>query len=165
MKKSQINALVSLWLICYTGLAWAATSLRADLKDLDYWSLLLAAAAGLVGGAGRTLISLMSESRPLFDIRYEVLKDIIVACIGGAVTYGVIQGYNYVAALKLFGVMLPIIGGDLRIIIIVIAGASRGKWMRTIDQGASDLVDSARRKIRGGVPVDPTSVVAPLEGK
>lgn len=165
MKKQHINILVTVWLACYTGLAWAATSLRADLKDFDYWSLLLAAAAGLVGGAGRTLISLMSENRPLFDIRYEVLKDIIVACIGGAVAYGFIQGYNYFGALQPFGLKLPVIGGDLRIIIIVVVGASRGKWMRTADQFTMDIVDNARRKLRGGVPVDPPSVTAPLEGK
>lgn len=165
MKKPRINALVTCWLACYTSLTWAASSLQADLKDLDYWSLILAASAGLVGGAGRTLISMISEQRTLLDIRYEALKDIIVAFVGGGFAYLIVQGYNAFAAGSPFGMTLPIITGDLRVIIIVLVGASRGKWMRTTDQLTTDVVDNVRRKIRGGQPIDPPSVTAPLETK
>lgn len=163
--RARINFFATLWLMCYTSLTWAASSLRGDLKDLDYWSLILAASAGLAGGTLRTLISLFQERRPLLDVRYETIKDILVSFVGGGFAYIVIQGYNSFSDAHWFGLSLPAISGDLRIMLIVIVGASRGKWMRTADQFTTDLVDNARSKLRGGAPVDPPSVTAPLEPK
>lgn len=162
---ARVQTLFAIWLATYSGLLWAANSLKDDLKDFDYLSLVLAACAGLAAGALRTLISLMQERRALLDIRYEAVKDIVVAFAGGLIAYIIIQGYNSFVVGKWFGLALPAITGDLRIMIIVIVGASRGAWMRTVDKVTTDIVDNARTKIRGGVPPDPASITAPLEGK
>lgn len=157
--------LAALWLCCFTGLVYAATSMSQYVRDFDYLSLFFAAAAGAVGGFGRTVITLMQKERPVLDVRNELLKDITVALLGGAWVYGWIQGYNALARNEVFGVSLPVVPDDMRVILIVLAGASRGRWMGATDAFISDTMQNLRSKLRGGEPVEPTSVIQPLGDK
>jgi hypothetical protein len=60
---------------------------------------------------------------------------------------------------------LPQIARDFRILIIVVAGASRGRWLGVVDRLATDAIANARQKLRGGVPEAPSSATVPLGEK
>jgi hypothetical protein len=158
MTKLLASRLVALWFLAsYAGLVYAA-SFAQDVRDFDYASLGLAAVAGLLGGAGRSLISLLSETRPVFSIWPEVLKDLIVALIGGGLVFLCIAAYNGTAANGTFlGMTFPMCASELRLLLILWAGASRGKWLGTLDEFAADAIANARQRLRGGAPVDPAS--------
>ncbi len=154
---------VALWLVLYSALARAANaSLFEDVIGYDFASLYIAFACGLMGGAGRTLITLCTRTRLVGNVRFVLLKDMVVALIGGGFTYLLIQGYNsLVSGMTL--VSLPPVISDLRVALIVIAGASRGRWLGAIDRAASDVLDNVRLRLRGNIedpPRDPPSSVA-----
>lgn len=162
----MINRLLAIWLSCFCALSYAATTTFAqDVAAYDWPSLLLAGAAGLLGGAGRTLLTLVSEKQFVGNLRWVLAKDLVVALIGGGFAYLCVQGYND-AVVTWTMVQLPPIGRGLRVLIIVLAGASRGRWLGVVDRFASDAIANARQKLRGGAPEDPPSSAAvPLEGK
>lgn len=163
MQKATSRLLVA-WLLCYSALTYAASSLVQDVAQYDWASLLCALAAGLLGGAGRTILTLVSDKEFVGNIRLVLMKDLVVAMIGGGFAYIAIQGYNSVAATATI-VSLPQIARDFRILIIVVAGASRGRWLGVVDRFTTDAIANARQKLRGGAPEPPPSVTAPLEGK
>ncbi|MDM0041890.1 hypothetical protein QTI05_22810 [Variovorax sp. J22R193] len=163
MQKTTSRLLVA-WLLCYSALTYAASSLVDDVFQYDWASLVCALAAGLLGGAGRTILTLVSDKEFVGNIRLVLMKDLVVAMIGGGFAYIAIQGYNsFVGGLTI--VSLPPIARDFRILVIVVAGASRGRWLGTVDRFATDVLSNARQKLRGGAPEDPPSVRAPLEIK
>lgn len=163
----MINRLVGLWLMCFCALSYAATTTFAqDVASYDWSSLLLAGAAGLLGGAGRTLLTLVSEKQFVGNLRWVLLKDLVVALIGGGFAYLCVQGYNDWAR-TLSIVSLPQVDRGFRVLIIVLAGASRGRWLGVVDRFASDAIANARQKLRGGAPTDEPAITAtlPLETK
>lgn len=158
------SRLTALWLLCYSALSYASSSLFQDVTQYDWASLLTALAAGLLGGAGRTILTLVSDKEFVGNIRMVLLKDLVVAMIGGGAAYFLIQGYNtWIASLTM--VTLPPIARDFRILIIVFAGASRGRWLGVIDRFTTDAIANARQKLRGGADEPPASVAAPLGEK
>lgn len=159
--QKMTSRLIAVWLLCYSALSYAASSLFQDVAQYDYASLLTAFAAGLLGGAGRTILTLVSDKEFVGNIRMVLIKDLVVAMIGGGAAYILIQGYNTVAA-SMTIVSLPPIARDFRILIIVFAGASRGRWLGVIDRFTTDAIANARQKLRGGAPEPPPSVTAPL---
>lgn len=162
-----VNRLLGLWLMCFCALSYAATtSFAQDVAAYDWTSLLLAGAAGLLGGAGRTLLTLVSEKAFVGNLRWVLLKDLVVALIGGGFAYLCIQGYNDWAR-TLSIVSLPQVDRGFRVLIIVLAGASRGRWLGIVDRFAADAIANARQKLRGGAPSDDTPITAavPLEPK
>lgn len=156
-----INKLAAAWLCCYTAVCYANTSLFSDLSAFDWVSLLCAAAAGMLGGAARTILALVGEKVYVGSLKFVLVKDMVVALIGGAFFYMLVQGYNELTdSLKI--VSLPYITRDLRILVIVCAGASGGKWLGFVDRGVSDAIATARKRF-GVVPTDsPASITAPL---
>jgi hypothetical protein len=160
MTKLTANRLrfVLFWFMAsYAGLVYAA-SFAQDMRDFDFASFGLAAVAGLLSGMGRTLISLLSETRPVFSLWPEMLKDAFVALFGGGVVFLCIAAYNGTAAgATVLGMTLPSCTSELRLLLILWAGASRGRWQSALDQFASDAIANARQRLRGGAPVDPSS--------
>lgn len=162
-----VNRLLGLWLMCFCALSYAATtSFAQDVAAYDWTSLLLAGAAGLLGGAGRTLLTLVSEKAFVGNLRWVLLKDLVVALIGGGFAYLCIQGYNDWAR-TLSIVSLPQVDRGFRVLIIVLAGASRGRWLGVVDRFAADAIANARQKLRGGAPSGDTPITSavPLEPK
>lgn len=160
-----INKLFGAWLMCFCVLSYAATTtLAQDVASYDWNSLLLAGLAGLLGGAGRTLLTLVSEKQFVGNLRWMLFKDLLVALIGGGFAYICIEGYNDWSR-NLSMVSLPRVDRGFRVLIIVLAGASRGRWLGVVDRFASDAIANARQKLRGGAPVDPPSITAPLSDK
>lgn len=158
--RPTINRALIAWLCCYSGLTWASTSYAQDILSFDYMSLIFAAASGLLGGAARTIITMISPRALVGNVKILLLKDLIVALFGGAVIYMVIQGYNsWVSSMTI--VNLPPIARDLRVLFVVAAGYSRGKWFGVVDRFATDAIANASSKIRGGAPEDPPAAAAP----
>lgn len=161
----MLNRLLCLWLLCFSALSYAAgTTFAEDVAAYDWISLLFAGAAGLLGGAGRTILTLVSDKQFVGNLRWVLLKDLVVALIGGGFAYLCIQGYNDWAS-TLSIVSIPQIGRGFRVLIIVLAGASRGRWLGVVDRLTTDAIANARQKLRGGAPEDPPSITAPLESK
>lgn len=161
----RVNQAFFLWLACYSALCYANTTLVQDVLAYDWMSLLFAAAAGLLGGAARTIFTLVSERALVGNVKTLLLKDLIVAIFGGAVAYIAIQGYNSGAS-AITLVKLPIIVQDLRILLILWAGFSRGRWFGVLDRFAADAIANASSRLRGGAGPDaPPSVAAPLGEK
>lgn len=161
--RKNIELYVLLWLTAFCTLTYAQTTLAQDLASYDWASLALAFAAGLVGGAGRTILTLASGYQLVGNIRLVLLKDMVVALIGGAFAFLCIQGYNsFVGGWTDW--TMPQITRDFRVLIIVLAGASRGRWLGVLDRLAADAIANARHKLRGAAPQEelPTTVPAPL---
>jgi len=150
------------WLCSYNTLIWASTSFAQDIHNYDWMSLLLAAAAGLLGGAGRTILTLVSPRALVGNVPVLLLKDLVVALVGGAVVYMIIQGYNsWAGSLTYFN--LPPITRDFRVLLIVLAGGSRGRWLGVVDRFATDAIANARKKLGAGIAADLPSVAAAPE--
>lgn len=161
----RVNQALFLWVACYSALCYANTTLVQDVMAYDWMSLLFATAAGLLGGAARTILSLVSERALVGNVKTLLFKDLVVALFGGFFMYLGIQGYNSLAS-SLTLVKLPAVVQDLRILLILWAGFSRGRWLGTVDRFAADLIANASSKLRGGAPPEsPPSIAAPLGEK
>lgn len=163
MPKKTINILLFAWLASAMTLVHAANTLTHDVLAFDYLSLLFAGGASVLGGVGRTLVSQLRKDRFVLNNRSEALKDVVISLIGGFFVFVVIAGWNALAV-ELTIITLPKINGDLRIILLIITGASSGKWLGFFDTLASDAATRARSEVLG-TPVDPSSINAPLENK
>lgn len=158
MKKHprSVSFLIFLWLLSYTKLLYATAALRPfseDFQGFDFESLLYAAGTGLLGGAGRTIYSLARDQVLVGSLWREGTKDGIIAIFGGVVTFAIV---TYLARF-----WPAVFTGDARMILVVLAGASRGKWANWIGDFITDGLARARGKVRGSDP--PPSSAVPLE--
>lgn len=159
------NALLATWLLLFSLVSYAANQTFAEYMAVYDWpSLLLAGACGLLGGAGRTLMTQMSEQQVITKWRFILMKDLVVAMFGGTLAFLCIDGYNSWAA-SLTSMTMPTIDRGFRVLIIVLAGASRGRWLGVVDKLTSDALANASQKIRGGAPKEPATLPAPLSDK
>lgn len=154
MKTKAVNTLLFLWLCCYTGLTYAAGTLYDDFKTYDWGSLWVAACAGMLGGFLQTILTLSSDKRIVLDILRDAWKDLVVALVGGMIVFIIVQAVS-----SMGWITIP---RDVRILLIVGAGFSRGRWQWAIGKLASDAVTRGRTVVRGDPP---TSANAPLESK
>lgn len=159
---SIINNLIIVWLASYSALSYAAATFAQDVFGYDWASLLFAGLAGLLGGVGRTILGLLSDKQFVGSIWWVLARDLIVALMGGGFAYLCVEGYNDMFASAMH---LPRIDRGFRVLVIVVAGASGGRWLGTFDRFASDLIANARKRLRNGAEEPPPSIVAPLEGK
>ncbi|MCZ2496449.1 hypothetical protein GN316_06750 [Xylophilus sp. Kf1] len=158
--RPTINRALILWLGCYSTLTWANTTYAQDILAFDYMSLVFAAASGLLGGAARTIITMISPRALVGNVKVLLMKDLVVALVGGAVVYMVIQGYNAGVA-SMTWVTLPPIARDLRVLLVVAAGYSRGRWLGVVDRLATNALTNFQAKLPGGAPNDPPAAVVP----
>lgn len=157
-----VSAMALLWLFAYTRFVFAADLLAPfsqDVKGFDFESCLVAMGAGLLGGAGRTIYSLASERIVVGSLWREGFKDATLALMGGCVMWGVT---TYLA-----GPFPGFMTRELRMLLIVAAGASRGGWADWVGGFINSGLNAARDRmagtIRGGNPPDAVpSAVTPL---
>lgn len=150
--------LLPIWFLCYTGLTWAA-SFAQDVRTFDLESLMWSAAAGVLGGALRTILSMASDQRAVYDIFRESRKDLVVALIAGMAAYIAVQAANSVMTTWLDMSAIP---RDLRVLIIVGAGWSRMSFFGKLDRLTSAALNRVETRIKGTDP-GPASEAAPLE--
>jgi hypothetical protein len=146
------------WLVCYSWLLHAQANgiipLSKEAYTYDYESLAWAAVFGLMGGVFRTILSLLSERVILLHIWKEMARDLVFALIGGAAVYVLVQW---------LATLLPnVFGKELRMLAILIAGASRGRWQDFLAGVATDYSASLRARLRSSAPTEaPSSVALP----
>lgn len=159
-----VRRLALAWLVCYSGLVWAAVSpYYQDVMVYDYASLGFAAATSLVGAAARTILNLASDKVIVVNVWREASKDAVVALIGGAAVYVLLQG---VAAFWPF-----LVAREMRLLLILSTGFGLGRWQALLFDLAGDVVARLRAWLRGGGMMPPpssggpSSVAAPLSDK
>lgn len=151
------------WLLGWCTVTYANTSLAQDFAAYDFVSLGLGALAGMFGGVARTLIALMSTRQLVADAKILLAKDLGVSLVCGAIGYVVIQGWNSFAAGPTFGVELPTITKDLRILLLLVCGYAPRWAFSKVHTLAEAAASRAHKSIRG--TDDPISEVAPLGEK
>ena len=150
------------WVLCYSLLirAYAATppTLSEQLAVYDYGSVFWAAVFGLMGGIGRTILGLLSEKGVVLFLWRALVRDLVFAIIGGA--------FIYIVFLWLQVLAPSIFVNELRLIVIFVVGASRGKWYDAVADLTVVVFNRWKAKFTGEPPpVDPppTSVAANLD--
>lgn len=161
--RQRADFLCFVWLLGWSAVTYANTSLTQDVMDYDFVSLGLGALAGMFGGVARTLIALMSARQLVADAKILLAKDLGVSLVCGAIGYVVIQGWNSFAAGQPFGLELPTITKDLRILLLLVCGYAPRWAFNKIHTLADAAASRAHRSIRG--TDDPISEVAPLGEK
>lgn len=154
-----VSALAFFWLVCYTRFVYAAivlAPLSQDVKGFDFESMLTAMGAGLLGGAGRTIYSLASERIVVGSLWREGIKDATLALMGGAVAWFVVT--------YLSNFFPTILTREFRMLAIVAAGASRGKWADWVGGFVSDGLAALKSRIVGNIRGGdaPPSAITPL---
>lgn len=162
MQKSpkSVSLLVLLWLWSFSKLLYAATvplgPFSADVAGFDFESVMYAAGAGLLGGAGRTIYSLASDKVLVGSLWREGIKDGVIAIMGGIVAFVLV---TYLA-----NFWPTIFTREARMILIVCAGASRGRWANILGDFITDGLGNIRTRMQGRQPRDPPpSAAMPLE--
>ena len=157
MNRSRlVNTLSVIWLACWTTLSYAATTFAQDVYGYDWQSLLLAGAAGVLGGVARTILALASNQVEVYDVLRDLVKNLVVALIAGGIAYILVQAWN----------SLPIwpVPREVRMLIVASAGWAPVKFNKALDKLAGDILANLRRRLRAGVPDDmPSSAAVPLE--
>lgn len=164
LTRPKIDTLFLLWLMCWSTVSWANTSLTQDVMAYDFWSLGIAALAGMLGGVARTLLALMSKNQLVGNTKVLVLKDLGVSLVCGAIGYVVIQGWNEFAGNEPFGIALPLVAKDLRLLLLGVCGYAPRWAFNKVHSLADAAASRAQRSIQG--TADPVvSDVAPLGEK
>jgi hypothetical protein len=159
-RQLTVNFLVFAWLVVYTKVMYAAQVALPPFADdfyaLDWESFAWAAVAGLLGGALRTVFSLASNKVVVGSLWRELIKDLVIAAVGGLVVYCVIQ------------VVAPIwptlFTSQVRMLAVTGAGFSRGWWATALESLVAAGLTNLQSRVRGA-EVPPASVRAPLEEK
>lgn len=154
-----VSYLAFAWLVCYHKLIYAAP-FSADVRSYDYESLLWAMAASLLGGAARTILTLASDKVVVLNLLKESRKDAVVALVGGAVVYVILQWLmTYVT----------FVNSEFRMLALLATGFTRTAWQVKIGTLSEDIFANLRQKVRGGEsppPDDPPSTAnLPLDTK
>jgi len=151
------------WVLCYSLLvrAYAAPpqGLAQELINYDYSSVMWAAVFGLMGGVGRTILGLLSEKGVVLFVWKALIRDLVFALVGGA--------FIYIVFLWLQVLAPSVFVNELRLIVIFVVGASRGKWLDYAADLAVDLFKTWKAKLVGQPPPleppPPTTVAANLD--
>lgn len=148
------------WLCCWSAVCYANTSLTQDMLAYDFVSLGISALAGLCGGAGRTLLFLMTRANLVGNTRLLLLKDLGVSLICGVIGYLIVQGWNEFVSTEVFGLQLPAITKDLRLLVLLVCGYAP-KWaFSKVHSLAEAAASRAQKTIQGNA--DPITEAAPL---
>lgn len=157
-----VRTLSTLWLAGYSGLVYAYASFSKEMRGFDYESLLWAAAIGAGAGLARTILWLASHDAVVVRLWHQLWRDLVIALFGGAAAY---------LALNLAAVWWPdVFIKELRFIVILLAGASRGRWQNALADVVGAALSRGVAHVRGGpmpLPSDPppTTITLPLSDK
>lgn len=163
MNPRSLRLLAVLWMASCSAMVYAGAlvpSLATELDAYDWPSVLFAGGFGVMGGIGATIVRLMSTKVFVLYPWRQLIRDLVVAMIGGAVIY--------MLFLWLQTVSPSIFNKELRMIAIIIAGASQGRWRDVVSRFAVDGVAAGFARVfpsttRTDAP--PTSVQAELPEK
>lgn len=123
--RTSIKYLLLAWLVGYTGLCYAASSLFDEMVAFDWRSVGAAAAAGMFGGLLKTILLLSSKNVLVLDVLRQSWRDLLVAMVGGVIVYGIM-----IVAQMLGLYTVPSLA---RMLILVGVGFTRGKWQSFVE--------------------------------
>ncbi|HET7155704.1 MAG TPA: hypothetical protein VFI87_10105 [Hyphomicrobiaceae bacterium] len=155
--KLAVNVLTLLWLGALTRYAYAATFFEEVLLA-DYASLLTAAVGGLLGGGCKTLYTLATDGRAVFQILKESRNDMVISFLAG--------GFVYLVMIMLESKWPGMVTREIRFAGVLIAGWAGTAVFTWTTRLARARLDRAAEDLRAGKPLEPpTSATVPLEGK
>lgn len=159
-RMTLVKALAMAWVLSYTGLVYAYVTLSQEMRGtFDYESLGWGAAIGAGAGIARTILWLASEKSVVIHFWGQLWRDVIVALIGGA--------FAYVLVTYLATIWPQVFIKELRFIVILVVGASKGRWQNAVFDLVGILMVRVSRIVSGAEPVpvvvhEPTTITLPL---
>lgn len=169
--KKRIDAHIKSVILCLwlAALSWClpaaaqAMSLSAGLRGYDYESLMWSVAVSVVGGFGRTVLTMLSPDVVVLGVLRETWKDLLIAALAGVVADVILQAAQSV------GVSIPV---PVSVLILAACGWARmGVFVFMSDSAKSIANAGTRRVVRtieglGGAPSgDPPPAVEPRASK
>lgn len=155
--KFAVHVLALTLLFCMTRLAYAATFAQ-EVRGADYESILTAAVAGLCGGAFKTIFTLASDKRAVFQILMEARRDLVVSFLAG--------GFVYLLMIMVESKWPGTVTREIRFGGTLIAGWAGSAVFVWAARVARSRLEAENERQRKGVPGDPpTSAAVPLESK
>jgi hypothetical protein len=158
--KFTVHVLMLLWLCAIARVAYAA-SFFEEARAWDYDSLLTAALGGLCGGAFKTIYSLATDTRAVFQILKESRKDLVTATLAG--------GFVYIVMIMVESKWPGTITQEIRFGGVLIAGWVGAAVFTIAGRLAKAKVEAAEQQLRAGAPgappPAPTSAAVPLGEK
>lgn len=157
-RRFAVNVLALLWLCAVTRLAFAS-SYAHEMRTFDYESLLTAAAAGLCGGAFKTLFTLANDHRAVFVILKESRRDLVNAFLAG--------GAVYVLMIMIESKWPGTVTREIRFGGVLIAGWAGGAFFAQFKRLVRAKLDGQAHEFRAGATSTdpPTSAAVPLGDK
>ena len=159
-----VRLLSTAWLAGYSGLvyAYANANFSKEMRSFDYESLVWAAAIGAGAGLARTILWLASHDTVVVRLWGQLWRDLVIALFGGAMAY--------IALLLAVAWWPEVFIKELRFLIILLAGASRGRWQNALADLVGAVLSRGMAYARGGPappPRDPppSTVTLPLSDK
>lgn len=130
---------VVLW-VWMSLLSWslpaAAQSLGDGLKSYDFESLAWGVVVSTVGGAGRTVLTLLSPQVVVASIAREAWKDLVIAALAGAVMYLIVAAYNSFHA-------TPALPVPFTVLLLAASGWARMGFFIWSERAGQRIADSA----------------------
>lgn len=162
-RKPLLEILAGAWVCCYATLSWASTSLAQDVRAYDWESLALAGAAGLLGCAFRTLLTMAMLRSAVFRLPPEAWSDAVIAIIAGLAAYVVVQGASATIQAYWSAAGVP---SALRLLIVVMAGWMGARFFGRLDRLGTITFDALGKRINGGdMPVADSPTPTPTPGQ
>lgn len=152
--RTTVNILMLLWGCCTYRLAFSATFAQ-EVFGWDYVSLLTAVIAGLCGGALRTIYTLSSDDRAVFEILKEARKDLVISCLAG--------GTAYFAMVAIESKWPGTITAEIRFVGVLAAGWTRSAIFTQASRLVRARIDGKADELRGRPEDPPASAPVPLE--
>lgn len=116
-------------------------SLHEGLLHYDYASLAWAIVVAVVGGIGRTVLTLLSTNTVVLSVLREAWKDVLIAGLAGLAMWLLIAAYNSVTGWP----ALPI---PVTVLLIAASGWARMGFFRWAEKSGEKLADDSLTRAR-----------------
>lgn len=149
--KLAVNSLMFFWVCCVSRMAYASTFLQ-EVQIFDYPSLLAAAVGGLFGGLLKTIYTLATDSRAVFEILMEARKDLVLSFLAG--------GAAYIAMIMIESKWPGSVTREIRFGGVLVAGWTHSAIFVLAERFGRRRIDVEFERLRGAAPLDPPSSAA-----
>lgn len=114
----------------------AAQSLGDGIKAYDFESLAWGVLVAMVGGTGRTVLTLLSRDVVILSALHEAWRDTVIAALAGAVTYVIVAAYNSFDS-------MPTLPVPATVLLLAAAGWARMGFFIWSEKAGAKLADGA----------------------
>ncbi len=139
--------LLAVWSMLVAHVGASAATFGNDMLAYDYRSLIWAAGVALLGGVFRTIISLATDTRPVWNLLSEAWKQAFVSLLAGGCAYIMIE------ALRSMNVSIT---SEVRFAVILSAGVWRMSFFTWAQSFILEIANAWKDKFKPKPPgVDP----------